>query len=122
MQLTHILPLFALTGYAAAGCYQDGIEWSDRQQALGIVKSACEQLLIGKYGPKNTFNGERRTCANMGPNKIDIIITHIQGGDRDLPYEECYDGLQKEVTRCSRGGDTSYTNWRYKADPNAGNC
>ncbi|KAL3952486.1 hypothetical protein ACCO45_012429 [Purpureocillium lilacinum] len=53
------------------------------------------------------------TVGLLGPNA---------GATRYLGEDECYDGLHKEVVNCNRGGETTYGNWYYRADPNAERC
>lgn len=114
MQLINALTFFALTGYAAADCYESGLDWYNKNAALAIAKAACSLTLSGTYGPESTFNGQRGSCANTPGGKIDLIIKHIKDGNRYLGADECYDGLQKEINGCSKGGHSSYTNWSYK--------
>ncbi|KAG9253653.1 uncharacterized protein F5Z01DRAFT_737503 [Emericellopsis atlantica] len=90
--------------------------------AAVVADKACDLKLGGTYGPEGTYNGRKAACFNTPHGKMDFIITHISDGERDLSQEECYDGLQKEIHGCGKGGSSSYTNWRYKADPNEGEC
>ncbi|KAK3356680.1 hypothetical protein B0T25DRAFT_603195 [Lasiosphaeria hispida] len=123
MQLTNVLTFFTLTGYATAECYKTGFDWYDKNSALNIAYAACHLTLSGTYGPESSFSGQRVSCANSGQGaKVDMIIKHIKGGNRDLGPGECFDGLRKQIEDCGKGGKSTYENWEYKADPNEGNC
>ncbi|KAH6856156.1 hypothetical protein B0I37DRAFT_402759 [Chaetomium sp. MPI-CAGE-AT-0009] len=145
MHFTNVLAFFALTGYATAECYRSGIDWYNKNEALTIARAACQLTLSGTYGPDGTYNAQRGACANTPNGKIDLIVEHISEGNRYIGVDECYDGLQKEINGCSKGGKSSYTNWFYKyntpfpsphfsylvanpsfpltrADPNEGSC
>lgn len=114
MRCTKLLSALSIASYAAAECFESGLDWDDQDAAAAIVLAACRQTLSGTYGPESTFNGQRGSCVNTSNGKIDMIIRHITEGDRDLTEAECYDGLQKEVYGCGKGGETSYDNWAYK--------
>lgn len=114
MQFFHSISLAALLGFASAACNQSGIDFYDKSDADHIAYAACSTTLSGTYGPESTYNGMKGACLNTENGKIDFLITHITDGSRDLPVDECYDGLQKEIWNCGKGGETSYTNWKYK--------
>ncbi|KAK9770749.1 hypothetical protein AB5N19_14109 [Seiridium cardinale] len=118
MQFSNIV-LAALISYASAGCNSGGNEWGS--EAAALAKQACDNLLSGDYGPSNTYNGLKSTCFNHNNEKYEFQIWHIKDGYRNLSPAECLDGLTKE-TNCKHGGKTSYSNWKYRADPNAGAC
>lgn len=109
-----ISALAAFVSVVNAGCYSGGELWGDKATALSNARSACDGALQGTYGPSGTPSGYRGICLNGNGKKLEFQIWHIQGGDRQLGADECYDGLQKEINGCDHGGDTSYTNWRYK--------
>ncbi|KAL2211174.1 hypothetical protein CC79DRAFT_1366546 [Sarocladium strictum] len=51
-----------------------------------------------------------------------ISLTRDNAGEtRELGYKECIDGLIKQVG-CSKGGQKEYGNWKYRADPQQGQC
>lgn len=114
MQLINFFTLLAIMGYANAECYDSGLDFDNQDTAASIAMAACQQTLSGTYGPESTYNGIRGSCVNTGNGKIDFLIEHITDGDRDLGVNECYDGLQKEINNCGKGGNTSYDNWSYK--------
>ncbi|KAK4182028.1 hypothetical protein QBC35DRAFT_217032 [Podospora australis] len=118
--LSAIATFFAAS--ANATCFGSGEDWGDRSVALTTARNLCNSDLTGTYGPGGTTSGYRGACRNGNGKKLEFQLWHIQGGDRYISPDECYDGFQKEINGCSRGGDTSYTNWRYSADPNAGSC
>ncbi|KAM7212190.1 hypothetical protein V8F06_012442 [Rhypophila decipiens] len=109
--------------YVSAKCHESGLDWHNKDAARSMASQACTLLLSGTYGPESTYNGQKAACVNTGDgNKIDFVIRHIEDGNRDLAWAECYDGLQKEVGGCAKGGQSDYANWYYKADPNEGTC
>ncbi|KAM7183307.1 hypothetical protein V8F33_013669 [Rhypophila sp. PSN 637] len=113
----------SLIPYVSADCHESGIDWHNKEAAKSMASQACTLLLSGTYGPEDTYNGQKVACLNTGDgNKIDFVIKHITEGNRDLPWAECYDGLQKEIGGCAKGGQSDYANWYYKADPNEGAC
>ncbi|KAK3385923.1 hypothetical protein B0H63DRAFT_523241 [Podospora didyma] len=112
-----ILSLLGFSANAIATCYGSGETWGNNAQALSAVSWACHQL-VGSYGGSET----RGICVDANSKRLEFQIWHITSGSRELGYDECYDGFQKEVNGCTNGGDSSYVNWRYKGDPNAGSC
>ncbi|KAH9883250.1 hypothetical protein F4778DRAFT_768541 [Xylariomycetidae sp. FL2044] len=120
LQPTLIIALATIVVQTRATCYGSGESWGS--QAETAATTACSSYLNGGYGPQSTVSGEKSVCINADGKKNEFFVWHIEEGERTLGVAECLDGLLKEVNGCSRGGDTSYTNWRYKADPNAGTC
>ncbi|MCJ1463463.1 hypothetical protein MMC07_002070 [Pseudocyphellaria aurata] len=41
---------------------------------------------------------------------------------RLITSAECQDGMNKQISQCKFGGETSYGNWKYRADPDGGHC
>ncbi|KAI0121659.1 hypothetical protein BJ170DRAFT_687896 [Xylariales sp. AK1849] len=119
MQIANILASLALASSAAADCYSGGNSWGSNADSL--AKSACDGLLSGTFGPQSTYNGEKATCLNHVAEKYEFHVWHLKEGEATLSAADCYDGIMKEVG-CKNGGESSYTNWKYKADPNAGSC
>ena len=117
MQLNNLFAFATLGAFVAADCYGSGADWYDKDEAASIANSACNLQLGGTYGPESTYNGQKASCFNTPNGKIDLVVTHISEGELLLPQDECYDGLQKEIYGCSKGGESSYTNWRYKYAP-----
>ncbi|KAF2658847.1 hypothetical protein K491DRAFT_713100 [Lophiostoma macrostomum CBS 122681] len=107
-----------LAGTAYAGCYSGGEDWGNKQVALNAADTACRNNFQGDFGG----NSNRHVCINGNGKKLEFTIYRLGGTNRALFWDECYDGLQKEINGCDHGGDSSYTNWRYVADPNAGSC
>ncbi|KAL2024930.1 hypothetical protein VTK56DRAFT_3629 [Thermocarpiscus australiensis] len=114
--------LLAAAAGVHAKCNRSGETWGNVLTALVLAQVKCDEFFSGTFGPTDTPGGYRNTCANANGKKLEFHLWHVRGGDRQISAEECYDGFQKEIVGCSRGGDTTYTNWRYKADPNAGKC
>ncbi|KAF2417712.1 hypothetical protein EJ08DRAFT_666377 [Tothia fuscella] len=110
-----------LNPVSAQGCYSGGERWAnDRAYALQQAQAFCNDVGRGNY-----YAGESRPkCYNLSSNKkvnfVLSLLSTVPGRYIDAP--ECYDGMIKEINGCDNGGDTTYTNWRYIADPNAGNC
>ncbi|KAJ6630352.1 hypothetical protein B0H10DRAFT_2427986 [Mycena sp. CBHHK59/15] len=88
--LTAILVASASSAYAK--CDSGGKAWTS--DAESVIRRAAEH-----------FNGA-------------FVLQNISGNDRSIFMAEAYSGFIKEYTGCTYGGDTSYTNWRYVADPN----
>lgn len=137
MQLfSSILALGALAPLVSAGCYGGGEKWgSSKDLALRIAKSACEEdrgelrklYTWGNHPEAKTGTvkvTDNNRCVKLevdyiwDPHTDDISkIIFMDNGLDDagsVPKNECYDGLQKEINGCDRGGDSSYTHWKYK--------
>ncbi|KAK3187360.1 hypothetical protein K4F52_003992 [Lecanicillium sp. MT-2017a] len=104
-------------------CFQSGANFgSDQNAALKAARSACNGPLKGKYNKRET----RVRCYNLSNRKhvkLTVGLTgHNAGSTRTIGSDECYNGLIKEIVNCKKGGDTTYGNWRYRADPNEGKC
>lgn len=120
MKLSTVLS--ALAGFAAtahAGCFSGGENWGDNKQAVyDMAHRMChlnfQGNFEGNYGPAGTPGGHRALCRNLNGKKMEFQIWHVKGGDRWLSADECYSGLSSEIRNCNHGGDTTYTNWRYK--------
>ncbi|KAI0406128.1 hypothetical protein F4802DRAFT_596489 [Xylaria palmicola] len=113
------VPFIATT--ALAGCFSGGEDWaSQRAMALAAAQNVCNN----KFSTFTFKAGqELGGCGNLdSTKKVDLIMQNISEGSRKPTSSECYDGFQKEINGCDNGGSTSYTNWKYTADPNAGSC
>lgn len=106
--------VLSLVSAASATCYTSGEDWGDTAVALRHAHRVCKKHLHGEYGPGGTPSGYRGKCVNGNGKKLEFQIWHIDDGDRQLGVAECFSGLSKEINGCDKGGDTSYTNWRYK--------
>ncbi|KAF4989107.1 hypothetical protein FGRMN_9349 [Fusarium graminum] len=107
---------------ANAKCHESGADIAtQRTYAEGKIREACDlKFTIKKWSP-----GERLgICYNLdSTKKIDLVLERIgEGDDREIKSAECFDGFQKEINGCDYGGTSSYTNWKYSSDPNAGQC
>lgn len=95
------------------GCYTSGASWgSAKAFALQEATAACNSAL----GARTYTSGSpvMSACYNIDANKkVNFQVSKISSGDRYLDYDDCNDGLQKEINGCGQGGDSSYTNWRY---------
>ncbi|ETS76572.1 hypothetical protein PFICI_11959 [Pestalotiopsis fici W106-1] len=104
------------------GCYSGGEPWGDsKDYAFQLAAGACNSAMGQRT--YTALSSSTSTCYDLGNNRhVNFNIFKLTGDDRFLGYDECYDGLQKEINGCGYGGDSSYTNWRYISDPNAGGC
>ena len=95
------------------GCYTSGESWGDSKDlALQYAAAACNSAL----GQRTYVSSApvQAACYNLNSDlKANLQVSKISAGDQYLDYDDCYDGLQKEINGCSMGGDSSYTNWRY---------
>ncbi|XXH06028.1 multicatalytic endopeptidase [Hypoxylon texense] len=110
MKLPVLAPLALLASTALATCHGDYTDalWN-KDQARADAKTACNKMK-GNFGSRKT---KSYCTGNKDKKGYDFSVTHLKDGDRDLGYDECYDGLQKEIGGCERGGDTYYKNWEY---------
>ncbi|KAL4721772.1 hypothetical protein ACLX1H_011266 [Fusarium chlamydosporum] len=104
-------------------CHDSGVDWATQKTfALTKAREGCElKFTINKWSPGEALGA----CYNLdSTKKIDLVLERISDGDdeREIGVDECYDGFQKEINGCDHGGYSSYTNWKYSADPNAGQC
>ncbi|KAL2206784.1 hypothetical protein CC79DRAFT_1349646 [Sarocladium strictum] len=104
-------------------CFHTGESFgSSREAALDAAEYACTSDLIGTYSKRET----RVRCYGIGNGKSVKLTVGLTGKNapatRRIQFNECVDGLHKEIQNCGRGGDTTYGNWRYRADPNKGGC
>ncbi|KAI0011218.1 hypothetical protein F4779DRAFT_615886 [Xylariaceae sp. FL0662B] len=121
-----LLPLLPL---ATGNCFTAGESWdsADRGLAYTYAQRACRERLTGVYGNPGGVvvkdacydhddNGRRSLSFRFRVRRA------VLGEERSLGYDECYDGLQKEIRGCDRGGESEYTNWVYMSDVDVGNC
>lgn len=94
------------------GCFGDGAKWgAEKYYALHHAKELCSGPFIGTF----QHGDYRAKCFNLSnEKKVDSSLGIISEGPRDIGYDECYDGLQKEINLCGQGGRTRYTNWEYQ--------
>lgn len=114
MQIIKALALFGFAGSAFAGCYSDGTEYNNKDEASSAAKVACENGLSGDFGPENEFNSQKSACANTLNGKIDFIVTHIDPGNVYLSSADCHKNLQREIYGCDHGGESNYGDFAYK--------
>ncbi|VUC21232.1 unnamed protein product [Clonostachys rosea] len=104
-------------------CFATGEKYGiEKGEAFAAARQACNGPLKGTYSKRET----RVRCYNIGRNKqvkLTVGLTGKNAGStRTIGSDECYNGLSKEISNCEKGGDTTYGNWRYRADPNNGLC
>lgn len=127
MQLPSILSFAVLAATTVhARCYAEkGIDeaYWQKGDARARAKEACAGVFAGSYSGSGTDGGHRSTCVaamppppNYGDRTQHYVfeVSHVGDGDRVIKTSECEDGLIKEINGCDYGGDSSYTNWRYK--------
>ena len=95
---------------AKRGCYSGGEGWAEQKEnALAKARDFCTV----KPADFNEGQGFGR-CYNLSNTKrVNFNIGNISSSRRNLGYDECFDGLQKEINGCGNGGSSSYTNWQY---------
>ncbi|KAK7740844.1 hypothetical protein SLS62_010989 [Diatrype stigma] len=117
-----ILALVATASSVMAGCFSGGENFATQK---AIALSSAQDVCNSKYSQKDwSDNNPLAACYDLDSGKkVDFVLQRIStGGTRYISPAECYDGFQKEVNGCEYGGSTSYTNWQYTADVNAGSC
>ncbi|KAL2204497.1 hypothetical protein CC79DRAFT_1372495 [Sarocladium strictum] len=81
-------------------CFKSGATWGDKRQLADIAaQSACGNYFVVTY--------------KRG------LHTRLQ---KYLGWDECYNGLKSEIHSCNYGGQATYGNWYYRADPKKGAC
>lgn len=93
------------------GCYSGGEDWGDQlSNALTKAEDFC------KIKPADLNEGEGYSkCYDLSNTKrVDFNVGNKSNKRRNLSYNDCYDGLQKEIKKCGNGGSSSYTNWKYR--------
>ncbi|KAF4980506.1 hypothetical protein FZEAL_3494 [Fusarium zealandicum] len=104
-------------------CHTSGAEWAtQRTFALTKAREVCElKFSINRWSAGEALGA----CYNLdSTKKVDLVLERISTGDdeREISVDECFDGFQKEINGCDQGGVSSYTNWKYSGDANAGQC
>jgi len=121
--LTLTTTLLSITKPTHAACFETGVSWSSigTIYPLELLVRVCDEIV----GEGSFAAGEKRhRCrpVSMGEQHVDYTVTRISGTAGVLTYGDCWDGLQKEIVGCSKGGSSSYSNWKYTSDPNDGPC
>jgi hypothetical protein len=97
-------------------CFKSGANFSsDQNDALKAARTACGgPLTKGKYQKRET----RVKCYNIAKNKHVKLTVGLTGSnapsERKIGFDECLNGLTKEIINCGKGGDTTYGRWRYR--------
>ncbi|KAK4120938.1 hypothetical protein N657DRAFT_648292 [Parathielavia appendiculata] len=104
-------------------CFESGASFGSQENAaLKAARTACNGPLKGTYQKRET----RVKCYGIGGGKHVKLTVGLTGPNapskKTIGADECYNGLISEIVSCSKGGDTTYGNWRYRADPNEGSC
>ncbi|KAH7259445.1 uncharacterized protein BKA55DRAFT_687743 [Fusarium redolens] len=104
---------------ADAKCYGSGDRWPDKDQAARFVWDAC-------YGSQGMFYGQftagqtRWMCPRIGNVGLLFEVQNNWNEIVDLGNDDCYTRLKNEIYGCDRGGESTVSKWRFRADP--GNC
>ncbi|KAH6869428.1 hypothetical protein B0T10DRAFT_296282 [Thelonectria olida] len=104
-------------------CFKTGQPYGNQQgEAQEFARTVCNNHFKGTWRKGDKVS----RCYTLPDNKSVIFTVGLlgknAGATRYLGSDECYDGLHKEVVNCSHGGETTYGNWYYRADPNTGIC
>lgn len=97
-------------------CFSTGEKFGGKYTyAKARAQEACSTTFVSPSIWEK--NEERFACANLDDGKMvdfAISLTGDNAGEtRELGYEECIDGLMKQVG-CSKGGQKEYGNWKYR--------
>lgn len=107
-------PLFAGLTLVAGNCFEHGEAWAT-QRAYALAKA--EEVCQLKFSITGWASGDiAGACYNLdSTKKVDFVLERVSSGDDERPIsaEECYDGFQKEINNCGKGGRTAYGNWAY---------
>jgi hypothetical protein len=100
------------------GCFSTGANFGDdRDRALSAARTACQGPLKGNYS-KREARVRCYTISSAGSGKHVKLTVGLTGpnapSSRVIGFDECYDGLSKEINNCGKGGDTTYGNWNYR--------
>ncbi|KAK3956155.1 hypothetical protein QBC32DRAFT_331562 [Pseudoneurospora amorphoporcata] len=104
----------------SAGCYTSGDKWPNKEEARRFVIDACNNqggMFTGTYSkgqtkamcPRSNGLGLLFEVQNLTPNE----------GQSDLNNAECTVRLENEINGCDRGGQSTISGWRFRADPGA---
>ncbi|CAH0003612.1 unnamed protein product [Clonostachys byssicola] len=102
-------------------CFLSGEKFDDMPKTYQKVRDLCAGPFKGTYKK----NEVRTYCRAVGRISVKYTIGlqgHNAGSTRNMDFNECVNGLDKEIKNCAKGGDTTYGNWRYRVDPNSGSC
>ncbi|KAH6884604.1 hypothetical protein B0T10DRAFT_493468 [Thelonectria olida] len=105
-------------------CFKTGENFGNqRDLAQDKARFACNKHFKGNWKKRETVV----KCYDLGSSGKSVLLTvgltgPNAGSTRYLDPDECFSGLSSEILNCGKGGDTTYGNWRYRADPNSGGC
>ncbi|KAJ3541994.1 hypothetical protein NM208_g4331 [Fusarium decemcellulare] len=108
----------------ARDCYSGGNTWAEAKPYVLYEAKAFCMAYLGNI----VYNGRetRKVCFDIPLQTIsqhaELEINRLGDSARWIDWKECFDGLQKEINGCDHGGKSRYTNWQYRADPNANPC
>ncbi|KAJ7649435.1 hypothetical protein DFH06DRAFT_1331801 [Mycena polygramma] len=97
-----------------AECYNSGETWTSYLAEHDIQEAVQAFAAGGKTWPPKV---EQKHTAWHSTGCVKFILQNISPFPRTIYEAEAYDGFSKEHTGCTHGGDSSYTNWRFVADP-----
>ncbi|KAF4340776.1 septin [Fusarium beomiforme] len=103
-----------------ADCYGSGDPWPNKDQAAQFVWDACykpDGMFAGQFSPRKT----KSMCPRIGSVGLLFEVENQWDGQTlDLNNDDCYTRLKNEIYGCDRGGESTKSKWRFRADP--GNC
>ncbi|KAG4273696.1 hypothetical protein FPRO04_09563 [Fusarium proliferatum] len=96
--------------------------------ALGSILAFNTQAFVWDacYGSQGMFSGQFRPgqTKSMCPRSVQVgLVFEVQNQwdqTLDLNNDDCYTRLKNEIYGCDRGGESTVSKWRFRADP--GNC
>ncbi|KAF7505935.1 hypothetical protein GJ744_012377 [Endocarpon pusillum] len=108
----------SLLSIASAGCFSGGTTWDDKGRAIATLEGVCKEL-TGDYNGGIT----RSTCRNgSGDLRYNFTVKKDTSGHGKLGRDYCVRMLSREISGCDHGGRSSYADFTFTSDPNAGKC
>ncbi|KAI0378566.1 hypothetical protein F5Y04DRAFT_283796 [Hypomontagnella monticulosa] len=118
MRLSAFLCAAALLATSHAKCFTvddpQAQLWGDTDAVLSGVEFVCKHELT------KTYQGHEEAVSHIEIHKDQIFsfkIRRVKGERRSLGFNECVNGMSKEVKGCPHGGQSKYGNWEYTAKP-----
>ena len=113
MQISTIFTLVVaiLASDVSAGCYSSGQEWGDHNSAKIALNNACNSL-NGGFAPGDV----KKQCRDMpnGQHSYEFEVENRGSTGQSITFDDCYNGISREIDGCSRGGDVDIGPIRYK--------
>ncbi|KAI1388366.1 uncharacterized protein F4822DRAFT_428992 [Hypoxylon trugodes] len=106
----------ALLPLAYAGCYTGGEAWPDNKPAITKAIAKTSEFFV-RQGPLSP--GEHELTQKVDGVCVQFILDNLQEKPAKVTEQYAVNHFSNEYTGCEYGGDSSYDNWRFVADPNA---